>query len=88
MAKIVVCPNCGKVFKLPLMDMKMIGFGFSPPYLGVVECPDCKNKLGRRKYKLAPEGAEPQDGRMSDKDVTQPAPDPSVGIEESKYEDE
>ena len=44
------CPNCGEVFKAPLMDQRVVGIGWSPPYMGRVECPKCKETRSRRDY--------------------------------------
>jgi hypothetical protein len=44
------CPNCGKVFKAPLFDEKMLGVGWTFPYLGNVECPHCHTTRSRRAY--------------------------------------
>lgn len=44
------CPKCGNVFKAPFFDEKMIGFGWTFPYLGNVECPHCHGVRSRRAY--------------------------------------
>jgi uncharacterized C2H2 Zn-finger protein len=44
------CPRCGQVFKSPLMDDKMLGAGWTLPYLGTVKCPHCGVELSRREY--------------------------------------
>ena len=44
------CPNCGEVFKGPLMEERRLGIGWSPPYLGRVVCPACKESRSRRDY--------------------------------------
>lgn len=86
--KIVSCPKCGKIFKLPLVDQKFTGLGFNPPYLGVVECPECHNRTGRRKYKLVVQNSEPSISAPVSKSVEPVEPDITSEIEESKYEDE
>jgi uncharacterized C2H2 Zn-finger protein len=53
MVKYLKCPDCSYVFKAPLTDMKRIGIGFSPPGLGVVECPNCKQAKPRKFYIVA-----------------------------------
>ncbi len=50
MAKFLKCPNCSFVFRAPMMDKKILGFGFSPPGWGVVECPNCKQDKARQFY--------------------------------------
>lgn len=50
MVKYLKCPECSFVFVAPLTDKKRIGFGFSPPGWGVVECPSCKGDKARRFY--------------------------------------
>ena len=47
------CPDCGEVFKGPLMDQRAYGIGFSPPYLGRVKCPKCGQVRFRRDYQRA-----------------------------------
>ncbi len=44
------CPDCGHVFKAPLMDKKMLGVGWTFPYLGSVGCPHCRVTRSRRDY--------------------------------------
>jgi uncharacterized C2H2 Zn-finger protein len=44
------CPKCGQVFKSPMMDDKMLGGGWTLPYLGTVKCPHCGVELSRREY--------------------------------------
>jgi hypothetical protein len=44
------CPKCGNVFKAPLFDEKMIGYGWSLPYMGNVACPHCHGVRSRRAY--------------------------------------
>lgn len=44
------CPKCGQVFKSPMMDDKMLGGGWTLPYLGSVKCPHCGAELSRREY--------------------------------------
>ena len=44
------CPKCGQVFKSPMMDDKMLGGGWTIPYLGTVKCPHCGVELSRREY--------------------------------------
>ena len=54
------CPNCGEVFKAPLMDQRTYGIGWSPPYMGRVACPKCKEARSRRDYqKVPPPSGEP-----------------------------
>lgn len=45
------CPNCANTFKAPLMDEKMLGVGWTFPYMGNVECPHCHAMHSRRGYK-------------------------------------
>jgi uncharacterized C2H2 Zn-finger protein len=44
------CPDCGYVFKAPLMDEKTIGVGWTFPYIGKIECPHCHAFHSRRDY--------------------------------------
>jgi hypothetical protein len=44
------CPQCGQVFKSPLMDQKMFGAGWTLPYLGSVKCPHCGSERSRQEY--------------------------------------
>ena len=43
MARMVKCPECGEVFKEPLIKGKRIGIGFNfiPGLPGVITCPRC-----------------------------------------------
>ncbi|MCL4449876.1 MAG: hypothetical protein M1386_00970 [Candidatus Thermoplasmatota archaeon] len=50
MVKYLKCPECGFIFIAPLTDKKRIGFGFSPPGWGVVDCPNCKTEKPRNFY--------------------------------------
>ena len=88
MAKTVICPTCGKVFHLPVMDLKMMGFGFTFPYMGMVECPQCHNKAGRRKYKLSENPEQAITGTDSSGKLVEAEDDVSTKVEESKFEDE
>ena len=54
------CPNCGEVFRAPALDQRMYGVGWSPPYMGRVTCPKCKEARSRRDYqKVRPTSGEP-----------------------------
>ena len=44
MARMVKCPECGEVFKEPLIKGKRIGFNFIPGLPGIIMCPKCKYK--------------------------------------------
>lgn len=48
------CPKCGQVFKSPMMDDKMLGAGWTLPYLGTVKCRNCGVELSRREYSKVP----------------------------------
>ena len=48
------CPDCGEVFKAPMMDQRYTGIGLSPPGLGRVKCPKCGQMRSRRDYQKAP----------------------------------
>lgn len=41
MAKMVKCPDCGTVFKRPLMDIKYSHLGWTLKGTGVLDCPSC-----------------------------------------------
>jgi len=42
--------RCNHVFNAPVMDEKLIGYGWNFPYTGKVKCPKCGNKRSRRSY--------------------------------------
>lgn len=44
------CPDCGHVFKAPLMDEKVLGIGWTFPYFGRIGCPHCRAAHSRRDY--------------------------------------
>jgi predicted Zn finger-like uncharacterized protein len=48
--KMLKCPECGTVFKAPMVDNKRSGLGFTFPYVGVVKCPKCGQSRSRRDY--------------------------------------
>jgi len=48
------CPDCGEVFKAPMVDQRYTGVGFNPPYLGRVKCPKCGQMRSRRDYQSVP----------------------------------
>lgn len=88
MAKFLVCPNCGKIFKSPVMDLKFIGLGWTVPGLGVVKCPECGEKKSRKHYKVAAEG---DIENLAPAAGVQKAAAPQAEtdlIEDSKFEDE
>lgn len=51
------CPDCGTVFNPPAMDNKRSGLGWTPPYMGIVKCPQCGESRPRRDYQKAPSSA-------------------------------
>jgi len=48
------CPQCGEVFKAPMVDQRRTGIGVNPPYLGRVKCPKCGQMRSRRDYQSVP----------------------------------
>jgi uncharacterized C2H2 Zn-finger protein len=89
MVKFLECPNCGFVFKAPVMDLKFTHLGWTIPGAGVVRCPQCKEEKRRKHYKLAQE-TDLSKNPASDSGVTakaKPATESEL-VEESKYEDE
>jgi uncharacterized C2H2 Zn-finger protein len=44
------CPDCENTFTAPILDEKLMGLGYTIPYLGLVRCPKCGNKRSRRDY--------------------------------------
>jgi len=48
------CPDCGQVFKAPMVDQRRTGIGVNPPYLGRVKCPKCGQMRSRRDYQSVP----------------------------------
>ncbi|MGH9918801.1 MAG: hypothetical protein ACRD6W_08045 [Nitrososphaerales archaeon] len=48
--RVLKCPECGTVFKAPLVDNKRSGLGYTFAYTGVVKCPKCGQSRGRRDY--------------------------------------
>jgi predicted RNA-binding Zn-ribbon protein involved in translation (DUF1610 family) len=48
------CPDCGEVFKAPMVDQRFTGVGVNPPYLGRVKCPKCGQMRSRRDYQSVP----------------------------------
>lgn len=61
MARMVKCPECGEVFKEPLIKEKRHGIGINFPGLpGAITCPKCKCKAN--------------DSDFPDADNVQPAP--------------
>jgi predicted RNA-binding Zn-ribbon protein involved in translation (DUF1610 family) len=48
------CPDCGEVFKAPMVDQRFSGVGLNPPYLGRVKCPKCGQMRSRRSYPIVP----------------------------------
>ncbi len=89
MVKYLSCPNCGFVFKAPLMDMKFSHLGWTIPGTGVVRCPQCKEEKMRRHYKKAQESDLSKNSATNADETTEtkPASEPDL-IEDSKYEDE
>ncbi len=84
MAKFAKCPECGKGFKLPAVDQKRIGIGFTIPGLGTVECPHCHHKGSRKSYPLTtPEEIEAQAQEQS---VLQAKKEETDSISDSKFE--
>ena len=48
--KTLKCPDCGTIFKAPMVDNKRSGLGWTFPYTGLVKCPKCGQSRGRRDY--------------------------------------
>jgi uncharacterized C2H2 Zn-finger protein len=57
------CPKCGQVFKSPMMDDKMLGVGWTMPYLGTVKCPHCDVEISRREYSKVAKAAVAADSK-------------------------
>ena len=51
--KMLKCPKCGFVFKAPLMDKKIFGYGWTFPYLGVIECPNYHYTAPRKDFEIS-----------------------------------
>ncbi|MCL2643064.1 MAG: hypothetical protein FWD52_06105 [Candidatus Bathyarchaeota archaeon] len=49
-SKQLKCPDCEQVFNAPIMEEKLLGFGWTFPYTGTIRCPKCGNKRSRRDY--------------------------------------
>jgi len=54
------CPDCGEVFKAPAFDQRSLGVGVSPPYLGTLSCPKCRQTRSRRDYQKATPPPRPE----------------------------
>ncbi|MDG6909379.1 MAG: hypothetical protein JRN08_03325 [Nitrososphaerota archaeon] len=55
--KMLKCPDCGEVFRAPVMDEKILsGGGWTLPYMGRVGCPKCHERRSRRDYQKVPSG--------------------------------
>lgn len=87
MAKFIVCPNCGKIFKSPAMDLKYIGLGWTVPGLGVVKCPNCGERKARKHYSVAQEADFQSQNVKSDVPKAAPTPEKDL-ISDSKFEDD
>jgi predicted RNA-binding Zn-ribbon protein involved in translation (DUF1610 family) len=48
------CPDCGNIFRAPMVDQRRTGIGVNPPYLGRVKCPKCGQMRSRRDYQSVP----------------------------------
>jgi endogenous inhibitor of DNA gyrase (YacG/DUF329 family) len=48
--KRLMCPECAHVFNAPVMEQKLMGFGWTFPFMGTVKCPKCGNSRARRDY--------------------------------------
>lgn len=90
MPKFIKCPDCGYVFKRPLVDQKKrVTIGFSPPGLGVLICPNCKVEKRRKYFEVVPEseaGSVVQQQVASNHKVE--VTSEKDLIEDSRYEDE
>lgn len=88
MVKYIKCPNCGHVFKRPLMDRKFSGLGFNPPGLGVLRCPNCQEEKRRKYFEVVPEGeAEATQVQAAPNHKVEASSEKDL-IEDSRYEDE
>ncbi len=88
MVKYIKCPNCGQVFKRPLMDRKFTGLGFNPPGLGVLRCPNCMEEKRRKYFEVVPEGEAQVVQQQVEGNHKVEATSEKDLIEDSKYEDE
>lgn len=87
MKKYLECPKCGHYFKKPVMDQSYIGFGLAFPGLGLVRCPNCREKARRNKYRVLDEVPAGESAKVSSNTFTGVKPDVDL-VEDSKYEDE
>lgn len=89
MVKYLECPKCGFVFKAPAMDLKYTGIGWTVPGLGLVKCPECKEKDRRKKYKQVQEADLAKNSTLNNTEPVKARQVPETDlIEDSKYEDE
>ena len=58
------CPDCGTVFKAPMMDDKRSGLGWTFPYTGLIKCPKCGETRGRRDYRTVKAGLPNSTGTL------------------------
>ncbi len=90
MVKYLECPNCGFVFKAPVMDLKFTKLGVTFPGTGIVRCPECKQEKRRKHYAVVPESDLAKNATSKANDgtaQTKPAAESDL-IEESRFEDE
>lgn len=70
------------------MDEKILGFGLTIPGLGVIKCPECKQKKRRKYFKVVDESALAHNDELKAKEPENEEPKKETDeIEESKYED-
>lgn len=87
MAKMIVCPNCGDIFKRPAMDIKFSHLGWTIPGTGLVRCPSCKEEKRRKFFKLATD-QEIQEHESNPQPVNKmPQEQARDEIEDSKFEE-
>lgn len=89
MVKYLECPDCGFVFKAPLMDIKFTHLGYNLPGLGLVKCPECKVEKRRKHYKQATEADLAKNTTLSKSGgkKSEPVSEKEM-LEQSKYEDQ
>lgn len=89
MVKYLECPNCGFVFKAPIMDIKFTHLGWTIPGTGLVKCPNCKEEKRRKFYKKATESDLTRNSTAQDSadPVKATSKSETDMIEDSKYED-
>jgi hypothetical protein len=80
-----LCPNCGEIFKNPILTQKRLTGGFSIYPLGTLTCPKCGYNASSFKFRRPKSGEQPRTPPLQES-KPEPSESDSKKLDESKFE--